>query len=55
MVGNAVSCAIRVGEWAWARDLRREWLANDITGEFYLELYADRAVLTALTGGDASR
>ena len=52
MVGNAVSCALRVGEWPWASDLLAEWLANEITGQFYLELYADRAVLTALTGGD---
>jgi hypothetical protein len=54
MVGNAVSCAIRVGEWAWASALLDEWLANEITGTFYLELYVDRAVLTALGGGDPS-
>ena len=54
MVGNAVSCAIRVGEWAWAAELVDEWLANEITGAFYLELYVDRAILTALTGGDPS-
>ncbi len=54
MVGNAASCAIRVGEWAWARALLDEWLANEITGGIYLELYVDRAVLTALAGGDAS-
>ncbi|HSO28541.1 MAG TPA: adenylate/guanylate cyclase domain-containing protein [Candidatus Sulfomarinibacteraceae bacterium] len=54
MVGNAASCAIRVGEWAWASAMLDEWLANEITGGFYLELYIDRAVLTALTGGDAS-
>jgi hypothetical protein len=54
MVGNAVSCAIRVGEWAWASALLDEWLANEITGDFYLELYVDRAVLTALGGGDSS-
>ena len=53
MVGNAVSNAIRTGEWAWASALLDEWLANEITGDFYLELYVDRAVLTALTGGDA--
>ncbi|MDP9483328.1 MAG: AAA family ATPase, partial [Chloroflexota bacterium] len=52
MVGNAVSCAIRVGEWVWASDLLDEWLANEITGGFYLELYADRAVLRALRGDD---
>jgi len=54
MVGNAVSCAIRVGEWAWAATLLDDWLANEITGGFYLELYVDRAVLTALSGGDPS-
>jgi len=54
MVGNAVSCAIRVGEWAWALSLLDEWLTNEITGEFYLELYADRAVLAALRGADPS-
>ncbi len=52
MVGNAVSCAIRVGEWAWASALLEEWLTNEITGAFYLELYVDRAVLTSLRGGD---
>jgi class 3 adenylate cyclase len=52
MVGNAVSCAIRTGEWAWASELLEEWLANEITGGFYLELFVDRAVLTSLHGGD---
>ncbi len=52
MVGNAVSCAIRTGEWAWSLTLLEEWLANEITGAFYLELYVDRAVLIALRGGD---
>jgi len=54
MVGNAVSCSIRVGEWAWASALLDEWLANETIGAFYLELYVDRAVLTALCGGDAT-
>ena len=54
MVGNAVSCAIRLGEWAWASALLDEWLANEITGGFFVELFVDRAVLTALGGGDAS-
>ena len=44
MVGNAMSCALRAGEWDWATDLLEEWLSNEITGSFYLELYADRAV-----------
>ncbi len=54
MVGNAVSCALRTGDWTWAADLLDEWLANEITGEFFLELFVDRAVLTALRGGDPS-
>ena len=53
MVGNAVSNAIRVGEWAWASTLLDEWLANEITGAWFLELFVGRAMLTALTGGDA--
>jgi len=52
MVGNAVSCSIRIGDWDWAAALLDEWLANEITGAFYLELYVDRAVLSALRGGD---
>lgn len=54
MVGNAVSCAIRVGEWAWAADLLEQWLGYEVTNEFVLELFADRAVLTAFRGGNAS-
>jgi len=54
MVGNAASCAIRIGEWTWVSELLEQWLANEITGDFYLELYVDRAVLTALAGGDPS-
>ncbi|HVQ23089.1 MAG TPA: hypothetical protein VMT36_07425, partial [Candidatus Saccharimonadia bacterium] len=52
MVGNAASNAIRTGEWSWASALLAEWLEREITGGFYLELYVDRAVLTALVGGD---
>jgi class 3 adenylate cyclase len=52
MVGNAFSSALRIGDWAWAAGLLDEWLENEITGGFYLELYVDRAVLAALTGGD---
>jgi hypothetical protein len=52
MVGNAVSCAIRIGEWDWAAAILDEWLANDTIGDFHLELYLDRTVLTALRGGD---
>jgi hypothetical protein len=52
MVGNAATSAIRVGEWSWAASLLEEWLENEITGGFYLELYVDRAILGALTGAD---
>ena len=54
MVGNAVSCAIRVGEWRWVREIVDEWLSKEITGQFYLEVFVDRAVLRALVGEDAS-
>jgi hypothetical protein len=53
MVGNAVSCALRVGDWTWAREIVDEWLNKEITGQFYLEVFADRAVLRALVGEDA--
>ncbi|MET1231552.1 MAG: adenylate/guanylate cyclase domain-containing protein [Candidatus Limnocylindrales bacterium] len=52
MVGNAAISAIRVGDWAWTAALLDEWLENEITGGFYLELYVDRAILRAITGGD---
>ena len=54
MVGNAFSCALRVGEWVWATSLLEEWISMEISGSFALELYVDRAVLTALRGGDAA-
>ncbi len=52
MVGNSTSCAIRVGDWDWAVGLLDDWLSDEITGAFYLELFADRAVITSLRGGD---
>ena len=54
MVGNAVSCALRLGEWAWATALLDEWLGTDAAAHYQVELYADRAMLTALAGGDAT-
>jgi class 3 adenylate cyclase len=54
MVGNAVSCAIRVGEWAWALGLLDEWLGVGAPAQFQVELHVDRAVLNALRGDDAS-
>ncbi len=52
MVGNACQCAMRTGEWDWAAALLDDWLSNEITGGFFLELFVDRAILTALRGGD---
>ena len=54
MVGNAATTALRTGEWAWTLALLDEWLENEITGGFYLELYVDRGILQALSGGDPS-
>ncbi len=54
MVGNAVSCALRVGEWPWAADLLEDWLANPADNSVFLELYVDRAVMAALRGADPS-
>ncbi len=52
MVGNACACAIRIGEWDWAAALIDEWLANDVEFEYFVEMYVDRAILTAMRGGD---
>ena len=53
MVGNGTVCAIRVGEWDWAAAIVAETIAgeaSDFAG--FSEIYADRAVLVALRGGD---
>ena len=52
MVGNGVVCAIRTGDWDWADALLADWLSNEVTGYVYLELFVDRAIMTALRGGD---
>jgi class 3 adenylate cyclase len=52
MVGNGAVCALRVGEWSWARQLVGEWLVADNGGQEFLEFHADQAVFLALTGGD---
>ncbi len=52
MIGNAVSSAIRTGEWSWASSLLDEWLEREVTAGPFLELYVDRAVLDAVRGGD---
>ena len=54
MVGNGVICAIRTGDWEWADALLDDWLSNEVTGYVYLELFVDRAIMTALRGGDPS-
>jgi len=52
MVGNGVVCAMRTGEWDWADALLADWLSNEIDGQFYLELFVDRAIVTAVRGAD---
>ena len=52
MVGNGVVCALRVGEWGWATDLLEEWIPDDAAEPGYSEFFGDRAVLTAVRGGD---
>ena len=54
MVGNGAVCALRTGDWDWAEGLLADWLSNEITGQFYLELFADRAIVTAVRGADPS-
>ena len=52
MVGNGVVCALRLGEWDWATDLLDEWITDDADEPGYSEFFGDRAILTALRGGD---
>jgi len=52
MVGNGVSCAIRVGDWDWATALLEEWAAVDVPVATRVELTADEAILDALRGSD---
>ncbi|MEP7039972.1 MAG: adenylate/guanylate cyclase domain-containing protein [Chloroflexota bacterium] len=54
MVGNGSICAIRVGEWDWVEALLDEWIPPDPSFAWYAEFFSDRAILTALRGGDAS-
>ena len=54
MVGNAYVCALRQGEWDWAAAMLEEIVpAGSDVGQ-YVEFICDRAVLSALRGGDAS-
>ena len=54
MVGNGVVCALRVGDWQWAAALLEEWLPDDASARPFAEFHVDRAILTALQGGDPS-
>jgi class 3 adenylate cyclase len=54
MYGNAVVSAIRTGEWTLARSMMDEALALDTTMNVTAEYYCDRAVLEAITGGEAA-
>jgi class 3 adenylate cyclase len=54
MVGNGSICAIRVGEWDWVAALLDEWIPPDASVAQYSEFFIDRAILTALRGGDSS-
>lgn len=54
MVGNGVVCAIRVGDWDWGTALLEEWIPDDTDARQFSELFVDRAILTALRGGDPS-
>jgi class 3 adenylate cyclase/tetratricopeptide (TPR) repeat protein len=54
MVGNGVSCAIRVGDWDWASALLDEWSAVAIPDAARVELTADGIILGALRGLDVT-
>ena len=54
MVGNGSICAIRVGDWDWVDALLDEWIPADASVAQYAEFFVDRAILTALRGGDPS-
>ncbi|MEO6349302.1 MAG: adenylate/guanylate cyclase domain-containing protein [Candidatus Limnocylindrales bacterium] len=52
MVGNGVVCAFRVGEWDWAADLLGDWIPDEAPTGLFAEYLVDRAILTAMRGGD---
>lgn len=54
MYGNAAVCAVRVGDWTWARTQLDEAVAADIRHPGMAELHGDLAILQAITGGDPS-
>jgi hypothetical protein len=54
MVGNAVICALRVGEWDWAAALLEEWLERDDDNNLWIEFHVDRALLDAYRGLDTA-
>ena len=55
MVGNGVSCAVRVGEWDWAVALLDEWADAEMAAAHKVELIGDRAMLEACRAGDSAR
>jgi class 3 adenylate cyclase/tetratricopeptide (TPR) repeat protein len=53
-VGNAVICALRVGEWDWAFALLDAWPTAGLPVNHQIEITCDRAILDALRGEDPS-
>jgi hypothetical protein len=45
-------CALRVGEWDWAAALLEEWIPAGGGTDLFAEFFVDRAILTAVRGGD---
>jgi class 3 adenylate cyclase len=52
MYGNAAVAAVRVGEWDWAAAMLDEALSTEGAAVQVSELYAVRAVLSAIRGAD---
>ena len=52
MYGNAIVCALRVGEWAWAISLLDEVLSEEGLPKGVAELYVDQAAIQAVRGED---
>jgi class 3 adenylate cyclase len=55
VVGNGAVCALRLGEWEWARALVEEWVPEgEDTPVADTEFLIDRAILDAVRGADAT-
>ncbi|MFI5260059.1 MAG: hypothetical protein ACHQ01_10710, partial [Candidatus Limnocylindrales bacterium] len=54
MIGNGADCAFRTGDWDWAIETLREWLAGDIEPNNQIELASDLARFLACRGEDAA-